>query len=137
NYNIVVRAPGTQKATVLSFDGSEGNAYELNSIAWSPDSKRIAAYRVKPGYRREVHYVESSPEDQLQPKHSTLRYAKPGDVLDIQQPVIFDVESKKALVVDNALFPNPYALSLQDGRKDGRPVTFEYNQRGYQIFRST
>ena len=36
--------------------------------------------RVRPGYRRLVHYVESSPEDQLQPKHSTLLYAKPGDV---------------------------------------------------------
>ena len=88
------RAPGTQRSRRFSFDGSEGNAYELTSIVWSPDSKQLAAYRVKPGYRREVHYVESSPEDQLQPKSSTLRYAKPGDVLDVEQPVIFDVASK-------------------------------------------
>ena len=26
-------------------------------------------YKVKPGFRRYVHYIESSPEDQLQPKH--------------------------------------------------------------------
>ena len=32
-----------------------------------------------------VHYVESSPEDQLQPKHSSRFYAKPGDVLDLGQ----------------------------------------------------
>ena len=135
NFNVVVRPVGARTTSILSLDGSEGNPYELASIAWSPDSKKIAAYRVKPGYRREVHYVESSPEDQLQPKHSTLRYAKPGDVLDVQQPVIFDMESKKALVVDNALFPNPYALSRLEWRKDSRAVTFEYNQRGHQVYR--
>ncbi len=135
NYNVAVRAPGMPTVTRLSFDGSEGDAYELASIVWSPDSKRIAAYRVKPGYRREVHYVESSPEDQLQPKYSSLRYAKPGDVLDVEQPVIFDLDSRKQLVVDNALFPNAYDLSRLEWRKDGHAVTFEYNQRGHQVYR--
>ena len=135
NYNIAVRAPGTQKLTLLTFDGSEGNAYDLGSIAWSPDSTKIAAYRVKPGYRREVHYVESSPEDQLQPKHSTRRYAKPGDVLDVQQPVIVNVASKAQVVAETTLFPNAYALSRPEWRKDGRAITFKYNQRGHQVFR--
>src|SRR5262245_44916983 len=135
NYNVVVRGAGSQKIIPLSADGSEGNYYELTSIVWSPDSKRIAAYRVKPGYRREVHYVESSPEDQLQPKHSTLRYAKPGDVLDVEQPVIFDVAAKTQVAADNSLFPNAYTLSRLEWRKDGRAVTFEYNQRGHQVYR--
>jgi Dipeptidyl peptidase IV (DPP IV) N-terminal region len=137
NYNVAIRATGngTQKPTILSLDGSEGNAYEQNSIAWSPDSQKLAAYRVKPGYRREVHYVESSPEDQLQPKHSTLRYAKPGDVLDLQQPVLFDITSKTALAIDSTLFPNPYSLSRIEWRKDARAITFEYNQRGHQVYR--
>src|SRR5262249_14230964 len=60
NYNVAVRPAGSQQSTILSLDGSEGNAYELNSIVWSPDSRKLAAYRGKPGYRREVHYVESS-----------------------------------------------------------------------------
>src|SRR5215475_11048457 len=111
NYNVVVRSVGSRTLTRLSTDGSEGNAYELSSIAWSPDSKKIAAYRVRPGYRREVHYVESSPEDQLQPKHSTLIYAKPGDVLDVDQPVLFLLDSKQQFVIDNTLFPNAYANS--------------------------
>ena len=74
------RGRARRRRRALSTDGSEGNCYELDSIAWSPDSKKLAAYRVKPGYRRLVHYVESSPEDQLQPKYSTRFYAKPGDV---------------------------------------------------------
>jgi len=136
NYNIAIRAEGSHAAaTHLSFDGSEGNRYELSSVAWSPDSKRIAAYRVRPGYQRDVHYVESSPEDQLQPKEWSLRYAKPGDVLDVQQPVLFDITARTATVVDNTLFPNAYSMSRLEWRKDGRAVTFEYNQRGHQVYR--
>src|SRR5438093_5012872 len=135
NFNIAIRAAGTRTATRLSTDGSEGNAYELSSIAWSPDSKKLAAYRVKPGYRRQVHYVESSPEDQLQPKHTSILYAKPGDVLDVEQPVLFLLDSKRQIIVDNALFPNAYAMSALEWRKDSRAFTFEYNQRGHQIYR--
>jgi dipeptidyl aminopeptidase/acylaminoacyl peptidase len=135
NFNLVIRPVGTKTLTRLSTDGSEANYYEHSSIAWSPDSKRIAAYRVRPGYRREVHYVASSPEDQLQPKHSTLLYAKPGDVLDVDQPVLFAIDSKQQIVVDNALFPNAYTNSDLVWRKDSRAFTFEYNQRGHQVYR--
>jgi dipeptidyl aminopeptidase/acylaminoacyl peptidase len=135
NYNIAVREKGSRELARLSFDGSEGNRYEVGSIVWSPDSKKIAAYRVKPGYQRDVHYVESSPEDQLQPKDYTLRYAKPGDVLDVQQPVVLDVAARTAKAVDNTLFPNAYSMSRIEWRTDGRAVTFEYNQRGHQVYR--
>ena len=120
NYNVAVRPAGTRAATRLSTDGSEGNYYDCASLAWSPDSTKIAAYRVRPGYRRLVHYVESSPEDQVQPKHSTLLYAKPGDVLDLEQPVLFDVAAKKQIAIDNALFPNPYDMS-RSGVAQGQP----------------
>jgi len=39
---------------LLSLDGSEGGYYDPNSIAWSPDSKKIAVFKVKPGHRRYV-----------------------------------------------------------------------------------
>jgi dipeptidyl aminopeptidase/acylaminoacyl peptidase len=95
----------------------------------------LAAYRVRPGYRRQVHYIESSPTDQLQPKHSTRDYAKPGDTVDIAQPVVFEVETRKQVVIENNLFPNPYSLSNPVWRKDNRAFTFEYNQRGHQVYR--
>ena len=136
NYNLIVRDAGkTTNEVVLSTDGSEGNPYEFNSIVWSPDSTKIAVNKVRPGYRREVHYVESSPADQVQPKHTVNVYAKPGDVLALPQPAIFDVASKTPLALDNALFPNPYSLTRFQWRKDSRAVTFEYNQRGHQVYR--
>ncbi|HYL74513.1 MAG TPA: DPP IV N-terminal domain-containing protein [Bryobacteraceae bacterium] len=137
NYNICIRPKGAKNETMLSFDGSEDNYYSVISIAWSPDSKNLAAYRIRPGYKRQVHYVESSPSDQLQPKYSTIEYAKPGDVLDLQQPVLFSIDNKKEIVVDNSLFPNPYELSRPGPvwRRDSRAFTFEYNQRGHQAYR--
>ncbi len=135
NFNVAIRVTGSHHLIPLSMDGSEDNYYELSSIVWSPDSKKIAAYRVKPGYHREVHYVESSPEDQLQPKTFSIPYTKPGDVLDLDQPVLFDVAGKKQFNIDNSLFQNPYALSALNWRKDSRAFTFEYNQRGHQACR--
>lgn len=136
NYNVYLHAVGSKAAPVaLSTDGSEGNYYSYFSLSWSPDSKHLAAYRVRPGYRRQIHFIESSPEDQLQPKYHDYTYVKPGDVLDLEQPVLFEVESKKQFAVSNALFPNPYELSHAEWRKDSRAFTFEYNQRGHQAYR--
>jgi dipeptidyl aminopeptidase/acylaminoacyl peptidase len=82
-----------------------------------------------------IDYIESSPSDQLQPKHSTREYPKPGDVLDAERPVLFDVGTRRRLVVDDALFPNAYEMSDIAWRKDSRAFTFEYNQRGHQVYR--
>ncbi len=156
NYNVYVRparvraAPGAQaqppaggrgtasgaaEGAPLSWDGSEGNYYTINSLVWSPDSKKIAVYRRRPGYRRMVNYVQSSPPDQLQPRFSSNYYQKPGDVVDLDQPALLDVEGRRHVNVDNALFPNPYSNGRIEWRKDSRAFTFEYNQRGHQLYR--
>ena len=135
NYNLAIRSIESRETIVLSTDGSEGNYYHARTIMWSPDSTKIAVYRVRPGYKREVRYIESSPEDQIQPKFSSIIYAKPGDVLDLEQPVLFDVTTRKQFEVDNALFPNPYEITDPAWRKDSSTFTFEYNQRGHQIYR--
>ena len=49
NFNVYVKKVGAKDGFFLSADGTEGNGYAMRSIAWSPDSKRIAAYRVRPG----------------------------------------------------------------------------------------
>ena len=153
NHNVAIRPAGSGEAagggrggfgggrgagtspTMLSYDGSEGDSYQLGSIRWSPDSKKLVAYRRRPGYRRTVYFVLSAPEDQLQPKLDSMFYRKPGDVLDLNRPVLFDVESRTRVAIDDALFPNAYRISSVEWREDGRAFTFEYNQRGHQVYR--
>jgi dienelactone hydrolase len=134
NFNVYVKPVGDKPGAALSFDGSEGNYYALRTIAWSPDSKKLAAYHTRPGYDRQIPYIESSPSDQLQPKHMTIAYRKPGDALDIAYPVLFDLASRTEIAIDHALFPNPYSLSPPVWWKDSRGFTFEYNQRGHQAY---
>ena len=122
NYNLVVRPVDGKDVKALSNDGSEGEAYDPESIAWSPDSLKLAAYRVRPGYRRIVYRVESSPADQVQPKLHEQLYVKPGDAVDFDQPRVFHVQPAQQLVVPNELFPNPYVMSRLDmapGQPDG------------------
>ena len=136
NYNVFLKAVGSNEpAKPLSFDGSEGNYYTLRSIAWSPDSRHLVAYHTRPGYDREVHYIESSPADQVQPKHTTIHYRKPGDALDIAYPALFDVAKGTEVEIDQAQFPNAYDITPPQWWKDSRAFTFEYNQRGHQVYR--
>ena len=137
NYNVAFREVGADPDdyTMLTWEGTPGNTYTDRSIVWSPDSRKVAVYRVVPGQERLVQYVESSPEDQLQPMHSTFLYAKPGDRLDKEIPVILDVGSGRQMIIDDALFPNAYTLAPLEWREDSEHVVFEYNQRGHQLYR--
>lgn len=135
NFNMAIRPVGSQTTKLLTTDGSEGNFYDPQTIAWSPDSAKLAAYRVRPGFRREIHRVESSPADQIEPRLITQLYPKPGDVIDLERPVIFHIASGRMIEVDNALFANPYQLSDLTWRADGKSLAFTYNQRGHAIYR--
>lgn len=135
NHNVAVRPAGGGASVRLSADGSEGLFYDPESIVWSPDSRKIAAYRVQPGYARQVVRVISSPADQVQPKVDTQLYVKPGDAVDIDRPVLFEVATKKQINVPYDLFPNPMRVTDLQWRKDSKGVRFEYDQRGHQLYR--
>ena len=60
NHNIAVRVRGQKDVTILSTDGVEGDAYSPRSIVWSPDSKKIAAFRVRAGHERRVRTIKFS-----------------------------------------------------------------------------
>ena len=135
NFNVWLRSADGKQRFALSGDGSEGEYYALSTLAWSPDSKHLAAYRIRPGYQRVIHYVESSPTDQVQPKYLSMVYPKPGDVLARQEPVLFNIAERQEISIDDALFPNPFNLTGMVWWKDSRCFTFEYNQRGHQMYR--
>ncbi|WP_252181372.1 S9 family peptidase [Azospirillum sp. B4] len=139
NQNLALREVVTGAVTLLSTDGSEGDFYDGETISWSPDSRKLALYRVRPGYRREVHKVESSPKDQIEPKLHTQLYPKPGDAVDQEQPVLFHVPAAgvpgRKLDIDAALFPNPYLMTDFEWRADSATVLFEYTRRGHQMVR--
>ena len=54
NYNVAFREVGADPGdyTMLTWEGTPGNTYTDRSIVWSPDSRKVAVYRVVPGQER-------------------------------------------------------------------------------------
>lgn len=107
----------------------------INRVYWSADSQYLVAIRRSPGDERRVTIVDSSPEDQLQPKTESYFYLKPGDQVAINRPILFNIESQQAVATPNGLAPTPYNLDGIRWKADGSAYTYEYNQRGHQAYR--
>lgn len=134
NYNLYVRSQKTKEERQMSFDGSEGEYYS-GIIHWSPDSKKLVINKVRPNAKHLIYFVRSSPDDQLQPKLENREYLKPGDALPVRRPQLFLLDEGRQIPVDDALFNQQFSLSRLEWRKDSRAFTFEYNQRGHQVYR--
>lgn len=128
DYFIFTRKP------IPRFDGSAGEYYS-GYVKWSPDSKKLVTNKIRPNEKHLIYFVRSSPEDQLQPKLENREYLKPGDALPVRRPQLFLVEEKRHLPIDDALYTQQYSLSRLEWRKDSRAFTFEYNQRGHQMYK--
>ncbi len=155
-HNLHVREVAGGKEELLTSDGSSKDSYardvqgegavELRErtaepeggtpdVYWSPDSRRLVAMRTRPGTERSVSIIESSPRDQVQPKLHAYPYLKPGDDVPVRKPRLFDVEAKRELAIDGALFPSPWSIGDVRWRADSSRFTFLYNQRGHQVLR--
>ena len=118
----------------LTHDGDSAYYYS----AWgsfSPDGRYYATVKIKPAPKRYVYYVESSPRGQLHPILHKQEYAKPGDSLNYRVPVIVEVATGRVVEPRTDLFRHQYHVSAPVWDKDGRTVTFEFNERGHKTFR--
>ncbi|MBN1417015.1 MAG: DPP IV N-terminal domain-containing protein [Bacteroidales bacterium] len=132
-YNVFIRESKTNTEYQLSYDGSEGEFYS-SYIVWSPNSKKLATYKIRDNRKKYIYFIESSPADQLQPILHKREYLKPGDALTRRKPSLFLADEKRQVEVNCTAFDNQYELSNIEWRKDSRSFTFEYNQRGHQVY---
>jgi dipeptidyl-peptidase-4 len=98
---------------------------------WAPDSSRFAIWKEKDVEERVVHYIESSPKDQLQPKHFTNTYPKPGDEIDTRAPWVFFTGKEQPIAADPKLIENPFECDKLAWRGDSKRLTFEFVERGF------
>lgn len=132
--NVALLNTKTRTEEVLTKDGTVAEPY-VERFYWSPNSRKAIFLKVKPAQEHKVYLIESSPRSQLQPRLLDAQYLKPGD--DVAKPTLFlfDVPTKQIIKINNKLFPNPYALSAYVWQKDSSRFTFQYNQRGHQVYR--
>ena len=118
----------------LAEDGSEDDSWS-ERVHWSPDSRLLVAMKVRAGTDRQVHILESAPEDQLQPRLHSYDYRKPGDDIPTSRPTLFEVADGRRVSIPDELFPTPWSLSDVHWWPDSERFTFLFNQRGHQVLR--
>lgn len=131
--NVYICPTGAKQGIALTMDGSP-NLYYSSQLSWSPDSRKLATLKVLHADTRKIPLIESAPETQRQPILQFRDYAKPGDVLPVSLPVLFDIQSRQEIPLDTKGYVNQYRLNLTGWREDGRAFTFDYNERGHQRY---
>ena len=127
----ISKADGSEPCQ-LSFDGTDAEAY--CEIQWSPDGKKLSALKKEILKERQIVLRLSRPDDQVQPRYRYLDYAKPGDRLPQCTPALFDVVAKKAVPLDRTIPRDQYFLTLGEWSPESDYFTYEYNQRGHQVY---
>ncbi len=134
DHNLWLRNTATKQEFALSSDGKSDDFYE-GSFYWSPDSAKLVVRQIRPAQEHKVHFIESSPKDQLQPKLHTINYLKPGDRIAHPRPRLFDVLKRQMIEVSDSLYPTPWDIEDIRWFPDSSKFTFLYNQRGHQVLR--
>lgn len=130
--NVWLRSADGKELLQLSFDGNDDYPYIM--YQWSPDSKFISALKREKHEYRQVLLRQSRPDDQVQPEYRWLDYDKPGDKLPQSQPALFSVEKRAQVNFPTDSWQNQYDLSMGRWSADSRFFTFDYNQRGHQLY---
>ncbi|QVL34868.1 S9 family peptidase [Telmatocola sphagniphila] len=127
-----------EKKEKFELGSDDKETYYSGPYLFSPDFTKLVCVRVKLGEKHDVTVIESSPRTQLQPKVRILEnYRKPGDAITILKPRLFDLATKKEIPISDKLFENPYDFEDRtlSWNSDSSQFTFEYNQRGHQVYR--
>ncbi|MBN9520542.1 prolyl oligopeptidase family serine peptidase [bacterium] len=130
DFNLILKdADG--KETKLTTNGAEDAAYGM--VSWAPDSKALVAWRVEPGEKKEVSFVESSPKAGGRAVLHTRPYALPGDRFAKYEPHLFDPATGKEIQTDAPA--SDFGRPAVRWAKDGSRFTYEKVDRGHQRHR--
>lgn len=131
--NVWIREKGNKDTEKqLSFDGTDNDRYTY--VIWSPDSKKLAAFRREVVKERQIMLRESRPAEQVQPIYRWIDYAKPGDKIAQTTPELYNVETMSRIGFDTSAYGNQYSLMPGQWTPDSKLFTFEYNKRGHQLY---
>jgi dipeptidyl aminopeptidase/acylaminoacyl peptidase len=104
-------------------------------LEWAPDSQGLAAWRIRPGERKEVYLIETSPPGGGRAVLHRRPYALPGDKLTTWELSVFDIANRKQVKPEVDRFDHEWEPPRIRWRRDGRHFTYEKEDRGHQRFR--
>ena len=136
NFNVFLKPAGKGEPVQLSFDGSEGNYYTLRSdrlvARFEEAGRRIT--RVPATTARSLHRIVAGRPASAE-AHDDPLSRSPATRWTSPIPCSSTSRRKQESRSTTRCFPNPYDLTPPVWWKDSRAFTFEYNQRGHQVYR--
>ena len=133
--NLWVQDENGEEHKITNTGAGEEGIYDEERIYLSPDKQHVVAWQYTPEQEHLVHLIESSPEDQLQPKIKSIQYLKPGDRVRVDRPRMFDLKQRIEIPTDDTLFKNPFDLRNIGWDKSGDVYRFIFNERGHKHLR--
>jgi dipeptidyl aminopeptidase/acylaminoacyl peptidase len=134
DHNLFIKSAVDEKEIQLTRDGKEGLSYEQWS--WSPNSKTLAAFRIEPGDKKEVHLIQSSPPGGGRAKLQSRPYALPGDKFAHYELNIFDIATQKQIKPEVDQFEHEWERPRVHWRRDGSRFAYMQEDRGHQRLRA-
>ncbi len=151
NHNLWVRDTKNGEKYQVTANGSKDYAYaersetvsqsvsqvRLNETAnpyavWSPDSRRIASFRMDQRNVTPLHLLQYVPGNNSRPKPWTYRFAMPNDeFVPMYEPIVVDVLGRKVIPVSYKAQPE---VSLMDTEDDVLQWWSEDGQVLYSLF---
>lgn len=133
NNNVHLKNITTGKLTPLTTDGTPDVSYHY-PLEWAPDSLHFVCFKSTKVQQQTVTLIESSPKNQLQPKVTTIPYAKPGDPMPITHPILFDIQKETKIKINFPHAEHQFKLSHLRWETGGAAFTFDANRRGHSEY---
>ena len=155
DHNLWIRDTKTGEKYQLTTNGSKDYAYAERSetvshpvsqvrlnetpnpyAVWSPDSRRIASFRMDQRNVTQLHLLQYVPDNNSRPKLWTYRFAMPDDEhIPMYEPIVVDVLEKKVIPVSGKAQPEVSLMDTEDDvlqwwSDDGQVLYSLYAERG-------
>ncbi|MBV4357543.1 S9 family peptidase [Pinibacter aurantiacus] len=130
--NVFIKKVGEDTATQYTFDGS--NSYLYESLAWSPDSRYVVGYHIKPVKDSSVYYVLSSVPGTTRGQLRSQAYKQPGDPVTTYEMYVFPVDNNKGIKVQTPVI-DFFDAPLLHWSTNKQYFFYEKMDRGHQRFR--
>ena len=132
NGNIYLIDNLTKKEKQYTSDGTDHNYY--GSFAWSPDSKSLIAYHIKPVIDSNVYFVLSSVPGTTRGVLKSHPYKQPGDPFTTYEMFVIQPQNEKITKVNTDILDFFDAPEIH-WEKDNQFFSYERVDRGHQRFR--
>jgi dipeptidyl aminopeptidase/acylaminoacyl peptidase len=128
DHNLGLRTPGKSSVTMLTADGQVDQAWSVGKQMWSPDGKKLAAFKTDmrqvPRYPI-VHWLQPGLEV------TKIPMTRPGGAVPQQELFVIDVASHKATRVDTGSGKDQH-LGVVRWLPDGSALLFARVDRAFK-----